>query len=300
MTYQAVFCPACNNHKALRKKAAILAPFVAERALATRSSLCGLMQCETCGLMFFEDRFTDYELACLYKDYRGADYVRARNKHEPWYTQAVNEALGGEANIRERREVYGRIVKKYGGMTVDSVLDYGGDRGQMMRDGPGQTHYVYDISGVEAEPGVIALDSIAMAGRCFDLVLLCEVLEHVPAPFDTLLTGASLVRPGGLLYVTVPNQEFLFKDIPGGAWYRNYLVGMLKVRWLTLALDFWSTAAKVKFHRIPPFGFVKLHEHINFFDQESLKKMLMRSNLEVLSCEDVGPRQGLAALCRKQ
>lgn len=257
------------------------------------------MQCQACGLVFFEDRFTDDELAKLYKGYRGADYARTRNKHEPWYTQAVNAALGSEAEIQGRREVYGRTVKEYGGPIIDSVLDYGGDRGQLMQGGPGRSHYVYDISSIEPEPGVTALDGAALAGLCFDLVLLCEVLEHVPAPFETLSAAMELVRPGGLLYVTVPNQEFLFKDIPRGAWYRHYLDGMLKRWWLTLVLDFWSTAVRVKFRRVPPLGFVKLHEHINFFDRNSLNGMLVRTGLEVLLCEAVEEGRGLVALCRK-
>jgi hypothetical protein len=102
-----------------------------------------------------------------------------------------------------------------------------------------------------------------------------------------------------MLYITVPNREFPLADIPTGGWYPAYLRLVLRNRWATLAVDFWSTAVRVKFGRVPPLGFVKMHEHINFFDPACLRTMMRRSGLDVLACEPYGDGRGLVALCRR-
>ncbi|HTQ71838.1 MAG TPA: class I SAM-dependent methyltransferase [Acidocella sp.] len=299
MTYRATRCTACDVPD-LDYRAAITAPFVAARVFQRPPSVCRIAQCSNCGLVFFEDRFEDQETARLYADYRSEAYYRERHHWEPWYTRAFNSGLGGAEEMLIRREIYARTVNAHAqGAAIESVLDYGGDRGQLMLGGPGQNHFVFDISGVEPESGVIGLNAASFADRKFDLVLLCEVLEHVAEPLHVLQDVLGHVRPGGLLYITVPNREFPFADIPAGAWYRAYLRQLLKSRWATMAVDFWSTGFKVKFRRVPPLGFAKLHEHINFFDDASLTVMLRRAGLDVLMCAPSRDGSGLGALCRK-
>lgn len=299
MSYRVSRCVGCGDPD-LEFRAAVVSPFVAARVFARPATICRLARCRGCGLGFFEDRFEPTEIASLYADYRSEAYYRARHHCEPWYTRAVNAGLGGAAEVAVRREVYKGILGKYAAdATIETVLDYGGDRGQLMVGGPGRSHYVYDISGVEPEAGMIRIPGAELSGRTFDLVLLCEVLEHLPDPAGTLAEVAAHVRPGGLLYVTVPNREFPLGDIPAGEWYAAWLRFILRNRWMVLAADFWSTGVRAKLRRVPPLGFVKMHEHINFFDPACLGVMLRRGQLDVLACESYGGGRGLAALCRR-
>jgi SAM-dependent methyltransferase len=298
MTYKAGKCLVCDGDN-LEFRAAVTAPFVAARAFGQVANVCRVAQCRTCGLIFFEDRFDSQETAKLYADYRGETYYRARHHWEPWYTRAFNCGLGGTEEMMNRRQAYAETLNSHGGgMEIDTVLDYGGDRGQLMAGGPGRSHFVYDISGVEPEAGVTGLDAASLAGRTFDLILLCEVLEHVSNPMRVLEDVVSHIGPGGLFYVTVPNQEFPLTDIPTGAWYRRYLRGILKRRWAILLVDFLSTGFRVKFRRVPPLGFVKLHEHINFFVPDSLAIALRRAGLAVLTCEPSRDGKGVVAMCQ--
>jgi SAM-dependent methyltransferase len=250
--------------------------------------------------MFFEERYEPQEASALYANYRSSEYFNVRHQFEPWYSRSLNDGLGGEADLAARRGKYRELVSEFNSdQVVESVLDYGGDRGQLLVGGPGTSHYVFDISGVATEPGVISIrDAEALAKQRFDLVTLCEVLEHVSAPQDTLAEVLRLVKPGGLLFITVPNREFPIADIPTGSWYRSYLKTILKSRLATLLVDFWSTGWKVKFKRIPPLGFAKMHEHINFFDVSSLQTALKTLGLDVLACQTFGEDRCLAALCR--
>jgi SAM-dependent methyltransferase len=298
MTYRALRCLGCDTPD-LTRRAAITAPFVAARAFRRRASICSLAHCASCGLVFFEDRYEPAEADRLYTDYRGEAYYQERHHWEPWYSRAFNDGLGGAEEMLDRREIYAEILRRHAGNAlIESVLDYGGDRGQLMHGGPGQEHFVFDISGVAPEPGVTGLSAASLADQKFDLVLLCEVLEHVSEPMQVLREVLKHVKPGGLLYITVPNLEFPFTDIPAGAWYRHYLKLLLKSRWLTLLADFWSTGSKVKFARIPPFGFAKMHEHVNFFNSASLEALLLRAGAQLLGCEVSAQGRGLIALCR--
>jgi SAM-dependent methyltransferase len=53
---------------------------------------------------------------------------------------------------------------------------------------------------VQADPDDIPLDE-----RLFDSVLLMDVLEHLPDPAPVLAEARRLLRPGGRLFVSVPN-----------------------------------------------------------------------------------------------
>ncbi len=298
MTYRAIHCLGCDEPH-LTHRAAITASFVAARVFGGSASVCRLAQCQSCGLIFFEDRFEPGEAARLYADYRSEAYYQERHHWEPWYSRGFNAGLGGTKEMRSRRETYVSTINHYAqGVAIGSVLDYGGDRGQLMVGGPGHSHSVFDISGVESAPGVTGLNAASLADQKFDLVLLCEVLEHVSEPMHVLQDVLNHVKPGGLLYITLPNLEFPFTDIPAGAWYQHYLKLLLRSCWLTLLADFWSTGWKVKFAHVPPLGFAKMHEHVSFFNPASLETLLRRAGAEILGCEVSAQGRGLTALCQ--
>jgi SAM-dependent methyltransferase len=228
MTYRAVRCLGCDAPD-LTQRAAITAPFVAARVFQRPPSVCKLAQCARCGLIFFEDRYEPAEAARLYADYRSETYYQERHHWEPWYSRSFNAGLGGAAEMHCRREIYANTMRRYAqDAAVETVLDYGGDRGQLMLGGPGRHYSVFDISGVEPEPGVTGLSATSLSDQKFDLVLLCEVLEHVSEPMQVLRDVLNHLKPGGFLYITVPNREFPFTDIPAGAWYQSYLKLLLK------------------------------------------------------------------------
>lgn len=59
------------------------------------------------------------------------------------------------------------------------------------------------------------------ADAAFDVAILIEVLEHVPRPDEMIEQLARLVRPGGALFITVPNYDSLSRIASGSRW-REY------------------------------------------------------------------------------
>lgn len=66
----------------------------------------------------------------------------------------------------------------------------------------------------EISPGVsLAVGSVTRlpyADESFDKVILSEVLEHLPEDLEGLLEVRRVVRPGGEIAITVPNQHYPF------------------------------------------------------------------------------------------
>ncbi|MFO0735179.1 MAG: methyltransferase domain-containing protein [Labilithrix sp.] len=280
MTYRVSTCPSCSS-QAWKAYPAIIAPFVAEYALSAPPGRTRLIECEDCGLRFFEDRLSDAEIAKLYDGYRGDRYYEVRHRHEPWYTRAMNDGQGDDA---ARRATIERVVKRQVSH-VGELLDFGGDRGQYIPEGLADRSFVHEISGVPSVPGVELLATEKeLEGRSFDLVLLCHVLEHASEPRRLVERIAKLLRDrDSLLYVEVPFERPSLRLLGRGKISSGWLGAIRRVRPALLAADLLSTALRHKLDVVPPLGVVKLHEHVNFFDERSLRAALASAGLEVVS-----------------
>ena len=90
-----------------------------------------------------------------------------------------------------------------------AVLDIGSrDGGLQAYLPPGIRYQGMDISPEFAAPAIVIQDisaGIPFPDASFDLVFCIEVLEHVPNPFGALTEIHRVLRPGGVLALSVPN-----------------------------------------------------------------------------------------------
>lgn len=63
-----------------------------------------------------------------------------------------------------------------------------------------------------------AVGVAGLADGSWDAVTMWHALEHVPDPVATLALARRLLRPGGVLYVSVPNLDSLQADVSGTQW----------------------------------------------------------------------------------
>ncbi len=148
---------------------------------------------------------TDEEIARLYAGYRGDEYYKARHACEPWYTRAANDGIGGDPHeIASRKQNLTAVLGDHA-KSITTVLDYGGDRGQMIPDTLGRERFVYEISDAPAVDGVQRITQLD--GRKFDFVMLAHVLEHCSQPKDMLNTLKPLLHERSLLYLEVPFER---------------------------------------------------------------------------------------------
>jgi SAM-dependent methyltransferase len=302
-------CPVCDS-PSRHGWPALVAPFIADFVLQSPVERCHLRECETCGLRFFAERFTGPELARLYTDYRGAAYYRTRHRHEPWYSERFNVDIGHnpQRGAARRAGLTAFLHDSGAPGPFESILDYGGDAGQLIPQEMTGQSYVYDISGVPPVSGVarIAKEEDLQSGG-YGLVLLSHVLEHVPDPLDLLRALRRLAREdGGLVYVEVPLERPWMGFLGRGAATIAWLDSLRRSALLLRLFDFYSSAFRIKAGFLPPLGFSKLHEHVNFFSAKSLRLAVERSGFTVLNLAPVStsgkgqPNDSLACLARTE
>ncbi|MBT5470902.1 MAG: methyltransferase domain-containing protein [Nitrospina sp.] len=99
------------------------------------------------------------------------------------------------------------------------------------------------------------LDNLPYEDNWFDVVLCNQVLEHIPEDKKVLLEFKRVIRPGGLLILGVPNEGCAL------AWFRNHMIQR---------------------------SILKLTDHVNFYTQKSVSRILTDSDFEILKIEKAG------------
>ncbi len=269
-------CICCGSGN-LEKSPAVLMPFVALRVFGHEPveitadwglrdlrqgmayTLCNSLQCQECGALFLDYRFTDEQMAALYSNYRDERYNEQRIRFEPGYADVV-------AHFHQRAN-YLRDVEAWLAPYLPeapAVLDFGGDSGinSLFRE-HNQLLHIHDISGVELVPGAERADLERIRQSHYDLVTCSQVLEHVPYPQDFVKQMLPAVQAGSLLYLEVP-YEALMRAHPG-----SLQLATSKRHW---------------------------HEHVNFFTESSMRALLKSLGLVVVDVlhlpVDIGWTQG--------
>jgi SAM-dependent methyltransferase len=165
--------------------------------------------CARCGLGWNRLMMSDEELARFY-----AGYTKKVGSEEE------DDLLFGtsEADVETLTASQARFVAEHVTAPSGRVLDIGCGKGSFLKSfkaARGGWQYV----GVEPsrEEAVLArreasfeihegmFGSVPLEKNSFDLVAIMHVLEHVSRPADVVRQMADIIKPGGLLFVEVPN-----------------------------------------------------------------------------------------------
>lgn len=273
----------------------LVAPFVCELAGLPVGEATTYRRCGACDLCFFGRRYDDGELAALYGGYRGAAYVRARRRWEPWYRSAVNDAYGGQRpELGERRRFLEEtLTAAVGGRRFDRALDYGGDEGQFFPSSAGGERLVLDASTRPLRPGVTRVGDLEALGGAADLVLVSHVLEHLSDPLGALRELRPVVERHGVLYAEVPLDRFATSRAHTRAAYAAYLQALAARRPALVAADLVTGISRQYRRRVPLVGIVKQSEHLSYFSPRSLGLLVEAAGFRPLhQRSDPGARVG--------
>ncbi|HEY1099821.1 MAG TPA: methyltransferase domain-containing protein [Myxococcota bacterium] len=171
---------------------------------------------------------------------------------------------------------------------IDAIVDFGGDRGQFIPRSFGARRFVYEVSDAEPVDGVTRI--VTPGAERFDLVMHTNVLEHDTAPRAAFSRFTNdWVAPGALLYLEVPYEQYDLAFVPTSGpmrvAYEHWLRTVCRLPALYKLVDFYSTAARIKLGVVPPGGFFKKHEHINFFTADAVRALVDSGGYDILRCE---------------
>jgi SAM-dependent methyltransferase len=270
-----------------RLKRALVAPFLARRIWGRPPFCVDLVQCNACGFLFYNPRLDAAEEGRLYAGYRSEEYQRMRHASEPWYTVSFNAALASPGAFENRRRTLAAILRRHAGeREIGRVLDYGGDRGDLVRwlIG-GAAAFVYDISGIPAVDGVTATTDPAACQA--DLIINSNVLEHVGFPRRLVEEILKAAPAGGMVFLEAP-CESPFQ--PSRIFRRVAQTGIVSLMRPSLA----RSVAR-------PAGLYMMHEHINYFTERSLAALMRSCGCAVIAAggyvEDACTGKGDMAWC---
>lgn len=191
-----------------------------------------LVRCASCGLVYLNPRPDPGELGAYYDD-----------PYRLW--QSASES-GLQARFRRmgaRRKL--KAVEVCGAR--GRLLDVGCGNGDFLLeaglrgwDAAGtefdaqQAGYAARRSGADVRPG--ELSGCGFGEGSFDVITMWHVLEHMPDPLATLEAALSLLKPGGFIFVAVPDCSSWAARLFGRHWagydaprhLQNFPAGTLK------------------------------------------------------------------------
>lgn len=177
-----------------------------------------LVQCDGCGVLALFPQPTEDELAAAYSsEYYGS----TRRKFVAPVAAIVSLFQGGRARMITRR------VPK-GGHVLDVGCGNGGFLLQLRNRG-------YHVEGTEwtADSAARAtaegdfpvhigdLVELDLPRESFDAVTLWHVFEHLRRPRETLESIRTLLRPGGVVLMSMPNAESAQAERYGPHWFHH-------------------------------------------------------------------------------
>jgi SAM-dependent methyltransferase len=197
---RSLFCPACGTA-------------TAQQFLYAKNG-CHILRCPQCGLGRADASGFDPE------SYYTADYFSGG--HADGYA----DYLGAEPILR--REFAGTVdfIRKF--RASGRLLDVGCAYGFFLQE----ARRVYDVSGIELaedaaehcrRTGLRVLSGVADEANlarlgAMDVIVLLDVIEHLPSPAETLALCARHLNPGGVLVITTGDFGSPTARLAGSRW----------------------------------------------------------------------------------
>ncbi|MFQ5457908.1 MAG: class I SAM-dependent methyltransferase [Myxococcota bacterium] len=159
-----------------------------------------LCRCGRCGLIFAHPRPAPAEATAFYEAGYYDPYLAAREANEASYTATLDEI--------EKRTPVGSLLDV--GCGVGHFLAAAvrrGWRAQGVEPSPWPASHARENSGLSVRTAT--LEDAAFREASFDVVTLWSTVEHLPDPPAVLREGFRVLRPGGAMWVAVPNTRSL-------------------------------------------------------------------------------------------
>lgn len=225
-----------------------------------------VIDCESCGYKHLYPMPTKEELEEFYKK----EYYETKSFIDSRKLSDSEKKIYSEMVLKDEKYIeYNRIVEKFNKSKNKRMMDIGCQTSLRMLsmkergwepigiEPNGQICYFNEELGINVHNTVIEEFDFKSEGK-MDLINIEFVLEHILNPFDVLNKCYEALNPGGLLYISVPNEFNLFQM----AYAKQDKQKM-----------FW----------------VNLPDHINYFNFETLEQLCAKIGFDLVYKTTVFP-----------
>lgn len=204
-------CPLCKSDK--------IKPFLKRKER-------DLVKCGACDLVFVSPFPSPKQVRKIYTEAEFFQRVPYDSTKAGYGNYLQEEAL-----IRERFRKKIALIKKH--QTNGKLLDVGCATGFFLSEARKAGYEVYGVDLMKfavdhcRKSGLKnvyqgTLEETKFPNGFFDVVVAMEILEHLANPKRFLKKVAQLIKPSGLLVVSVPNRKSLIARLMGRLWFGYY------------------------------------------------------------------------------
>lgn len=243
-------CIMCNNPVTFSGNAHFV-PFLTDRMFSGKEKQTDIIHCPRCRAYYSSYRPSDDEMDLFYEGYRDEFYQRTREKYEPTYTKKFNEYLFAPSDGgKSRRSNITKFLSPLIEKTViKTVLDFGGDKGQFIPTCfENADRFVYEISGNEVVEGVTLLTDKSDLKLHQWDLILCNMVMEHLSDVQAYFKE---------LVSCMSSNTLLYIEVPNERYMEDS-------------------------------EFVLIHEHINFFREETFYYLGKMNDLEILKTSKTG------------
>jgi len=277
------FCPICSS-----------ASSISLRAYRSRSSFLSesvLLKCNDCSMVYAAPPPSQQELDKYISSY----FLNAHSCHS--FSKQQLDFLEAIAQVRVKHV---KRYIKFHEINVDSVFEVGPGRGYFakhwLNDFPETIYNAYEVDS-SCHNSLLSFGVNLVTPSDFgstDLVILSHVLEHVIDPLSFLELSCKALRPGGVIFIEVPCNDWMHKSVD-----EPHLLFFQKQSLLKLLSQFGFVNINLSYHGR---GIQELVQQSNLpyifdkFNAEIIRKFPIYSQLFRLSGLSLRDSQQIAAI----
>lgn len=170
-----------------------------------------IVQCNHCGLVYANPRWSDEELVAAYTAVTDSTYVEERAGRVLTFGRHLQEMEKhtGPADGRSLLDI-GAYIGVFVEVATASGWDAWGVEPSAWAAAEAQAQGLNVIQGTQDAP--------ELAGRQFDVVTMWDVIEHVADPLGELQKACDLLAPGGWIVVHTMDIDSLTARVMGSRW----------------------------------------------------------------------------------
>lgn len=181
-----------------------------------------IVRCISCGLIYLNPRPTSGSINKLYEE----DYI---TENRPSIVTEVDTSRWKASLVRIGRKFIGSYTDEIINQSAGKILDIGSGNGYLLLSLKQKSCEVFGVEtnwksvnmckklGVTVFHGT--LEESRYPDSFFDVVLLSQVLEHLPSPQKALKEIWRILKPGGKVFIYMPNPQGYIAMVFGKYWH---------------------------------------------------------------------------------